>query len=236
MKESDHPRYGEVFKYIQSGDVSFASYQETFERLVAERCIMTGSLVSIQDINLSVDEEQHTNFARLVGVSQYAIHRMRISVDFLDLLASAGRQDVLRLERYKSTQYYKDLMARISNSAPRQKHANLTARAGRRVEKFAKLYENMALNGGIVGSALSDYPSDSLTYNDIPWAIDYGGYVKRMDGAHRRAIAAFLGHQTIPTLVFRIESIDDDLLEDSCEYLKKHFSWFRDLLAALRSL
>jgi len=236
LREQDHPRYNDIFNYIQCLDRSFYRYQHVFERLVAEKSIMTGVCTSLKQINVVEKEDEHSFFARMVGISQYSIRRTEIAQELLLLFKSHGTAHILEKRSYLSTLYYKELVERIEIGSPRQDRERINVRAMNRIKKFATMYDNMVAQQGLVGSALSDRPSKSLSFQDLPWAIDYNGYIKRMDGAHRRAIAAFLGHQTVPSLVFRVKDADEKLLENSCEYLRSNFTWFVNALATLRNV
>jgi len=96
-----------------------------------------------------------------------------------------------------------------------------------RIVTFLNVYENMKRFGTLVGTArvIQETPSP-LEPVDLPWAIDYCGYIKLRDGAHRRAAAHYLGWGTIPTLVFDFDRITAGILANRHPYLRDNFDWF----------
>jgi hypothetical protein len=98
------------------------------------------------------------------------------------------------------------------------------------------MLENFRNSGGLlVSNSKSSKPSGHLRYYDLPWAIDYFGYVKERDGAHRRATLYYLGQQSVPTLVLNFSKIDDKDVTTMTEnkILRENFSKFRAMVQGI---
>jgi len=88
--------------------------------------------------------------------------------------------------------------------------------------------------GKLVGRAhtLQESPAP-VEPSDLPWAIDYCGYIKLRDGAHRRAIAHALGWGTVPTLVFEFGQVTQESLGAAHPYIRDNFHWFAEIVTQI---
>lgn len=230
-----HPRYLEFRRFVGLRD--FAAYREVFERGWAETSIMCGEFVRIEQLFLSPEEPPYTPLVNMMGVNDHAPRRMRLVDEFLSEYDRLGWEKFMR-EAAFNTAYVRDLQEAAS---ARTDHLRglLGARARwrqrrqikGRIHSFLNLYENMKRFGKLVGGAhiLHVNPPPLGPY-DVPWAIDYCGYVKLREGAHRRAAAHYLHWETIPTLVFEFDRTTTDSLNNAHPYIRDNFHWFVTLI------
>jgi hypothetical protein len=106
-----------------------------------------------------------------------------------------------------------------------------------KIVRFLNLYENMKQFGTLVGQAWN--PQTTLTPlkpADLPWAIDYCGYIKLRDGAHRRAAAHYLNWPGVPTMVFEYDKTSHESLANAHIYIRDNFAWFDQIIRSCAQL
>lgn len=231
----EHPRYPEFRRLIGLRD--FAAYREVFERGWAETSIMCGEFTRLEDLPLTSAEPPAKPLAYLMGVNEHALRRINFAQEFFELYEKVGRNRFLS-ERAVETSYVQDLVTQGNAWMPNRggirglvDRRRQSKGLRHRIVTFLNLYENMKEHGALVGQAhtLHDTPPP-LHAADVPWAIDYGGYIKLRDGAHRRAAANALGWASIPTLVFEFKRVTHEILSDAHPYIRDNFDWFAALL------
>ena len=231
----EHPRYPEFRRLMGLRD--FAAYREVFERGWAETSIMCGENVRLDALLLSDQEPPSTPLVNLMGVNDHSPRRVRLAEEFLGEYDRLGRSRFLKESAY-TTGYVQDLIAvaEVRTSGLKGIRGLLARRAQRkgvryRIISYLNTYENMKRFGQLTGRAhtLHETPPP-LEPHDLPWAIDYCGYIKLRDGAHRRAAAHYLGWRTIPTLVFEFNSTTIDDLAQAAPYIRENFDWFATLV------
>lgn len=234
-----HPRY-QGFRRLM-GLRDFAAYREVFERGFAEISILCGEFVRLERLPITTDEPPNSLLVNLMGVNDHAPRRVRLLEEFLDQYECLGRQRFMREAAFNSA-YVQDQMkttqARTGNSGGRPGPIvqwQLGREIKHRVVTFLNVYENMKRFGTLVGTAhvVQETPSP-LKPGDLPWAIDYCGYIKLRDGAHRRAAAHYLGWGTIPNLVFEFNRITVGDMVNRHPYLRDNFDWFCALVQRCR--
>ena len=230
-----HPRYPEFRRLIGLRD--FAAYREVFERGWAETSIMCGEFVRLEEIPITHGEPPSTPLVNLMGVNDHSPRRVRLAEEFLGEYDHLSRSRFMREVAFK-TAYVHDLQEAMS---ARIDHLGglhgIRARwrqrqqLRQRILSFLNVYQNMKRLDTLVGRAhdLHETPPP-LGPNDIPWAIDYCGYIKLREGAHRRAAAHHLGWQTIATLVFEFDPTTTDTLRNAHLYIRDNFHWFATLV------
>lgn len=233
VDETAHPRYKSVSGYIVSNATEFAAYHQVFERLVAEIGMMTDRNVQIRQIPLAPDPLENTLFARLVGINQHNNERKVLTEEFLSRYDEAGA-DRFFSKAMKETGYYRYCLKNATRKKPGKAEAAVETHLDQHMREFVFMYENMKKAGGLVPNARRE-PSegkntDRFQYYDLPWAIDYLGYVKKRDGAHRRAVAAYIGLESLPMLVFDFGRLQPDDLKSCNPYIQEHFGWYRELI------
>ena len=230
-----HPRYPEIRRLIGLRD--FAAYREVFERGWAETSILAGESTRLEDLQVTSAEPTAKAFAHLMGVNEHALRRVRLAQEFFELYERVGRDRFLK-EFAIRTGYVQDIIAHMANRTLDRDgirgfldQRRQSKRIQHRIITFSNLYENMKRHGALVGQAhtLHDTPPP-LRATDLPWAIDYGGYVKLREGAHRRAAASALGWTSIPTLVFEFQSVNEDTLGNAHPYIRDNLDWFTDIM------
>ena len=230
-----HPRYPEFRHLIGLRD--FAAYREVFERGWAETSIMCGEYVRLDELSATPEEPPDRPLVNLMGVNDHAPRRVRLAKEFFQKYEQLGRQVFLKGAAY-ATEYGQDLLATSERRTEgitgiRGWLARRRQRIGvqYRILSYVNTYENMKRFGMLVGEAhdLRHQPRP-LSASDLPWAIDYSGYIKLRDGAHRRAIAYALGWQTVPTLVFDFNQATKANLGDAHPYISDNFSWFDEIV------
>ena len=238
-----HSRYSEVRRLIGLKD--FAAYREVFERGWAETSIMCGEFMRLEELPITKEEPPNTPLVNLMGVNQHSPRRVRLAREFFNEYERVGRSGFLK-EVAMKTGYGQDLQAITDHMTSGLKGIRLllakrTQEKGikHRIATYLNTYDNMKRFGTLVGLANRlQEDSPPLTPMDIPWAIDYRGYVKLRDGAHRRAAAHYLGWGNMPTLVFEFDRVTRDGLENAHPYIRDNFDWFKELVqtaAALQS-
>ena len=230
-----HPRYAEFRQLI--GQRDFAAYREVFERGWAETSIMCGEHVRLGELPPDEEEPPNTPLVNLMGINQHSPRRVRLSKEFFQEYERVGRSGFLKGAAY-TTGYGQDLLATadIRTEGLRGIRGLLARRAQRkgvqyRVLSYLNTYDNMKRFSKLVGRAhvLQESPSP-VEPADLPWAIDYCGYIKLRDGAHRRAIAHALGWGTVPTLVFDFGQVAQESLAEAHPYIRDNFEWFAALV------
>lgn len=249
FEEADHPRYKEISTYIISNVREFSGYHQVFERLVAERCLMTGLHVHLEEVSVAPEREAHSLFAHLVGVNQHSDDRVALLHEFLSAYECQGPKTFLD-SAYRKTGYYDYLLRKATANTlttPSYKSRRGLRGLGKhfkdpsqnriedklrqRVVNCLTLYSHMKQARGLVPKAKQAVPAEQFRYYDFPWAIDYFGTLRKRDGAHRRAIANYLGLGTLPHLVVRFTDISSDLLSQCSPYVRRHFPWYRAILS-----
>ena len=198
---------------------------------------MCGEFVRLEELPITSEEPPNTPLVNLMGVNDHSPRRVRLVDEFLVEYDRLGRSRFMR-EIAFNTAYVRDLREAMSARTDHLRGlrgARARWRQGRqlkgRVHSFLNLYENMKRFGRLVGRAhsLQQEPTP-LDAADVPWAIDYRGYVKLREGAHRRAAAHYLCWETIPTLVFEFDRTTTDTLESAHPYIRDNFHWFATLV------
>ena len=231
----DHPRYRTFRRYI--GRQDFVAYREVFERGWAESSILCGELVRLEDLPIIDDSiNDKSLIAKLMGINEHSAKRVRIASEFFTLYEREGRDRFLR-KTALGTEYARDLFDRTENNVGSLRASYLfyarfiqKKTVLNRVKSFLIMYEDMKRARKLVGASHKPNALPELSPVDVPWAIDYMGYIKRRDGAHRRAIANYLGWKTIPTLVFEFDRVTEHHLKDAHPYIRNNFEWFAKIV------
>jgi hypothetical protein len=231
----EHARYS-GFKSLL-GLPDFAAYREVFERGWAEISIMCGEGLNLLDLKISGEPPDSTLLVNLMGANLHAPRRVRFAKEFFDAYESVDKKVFLR-EFVFRTEYVKDILGFEEDRIADLKGIRLVRARNRikknvnyRISSFLNLYENMKKFGTIVGDAHKVHERVPLLSSmDLPWAIDYFGYIKLREGAHRRAIANYLGWETIPTLVFDFGQVTRGVLKEAHPYIRDNFKWFAELV------
>jgi hypothetical protein len=235
-----HSRYAEFRQMI--GQRDFAAYRDVFERGWAETSIMCGEHVRLEELPLYDEEPPNTPLVNLMGINEHSPKRVRLAKEFFREYERIGRTSFLKGTAY-ATGYGQDLLtiAAIRTEGLSGFRGVLARRAQRkgvryRVLSYLNTYENMKRFGKLVGRAHAIQESPApVGPSDLPWAIDYCGYIKLRDGAHRRAIAHALGWGTVPTLVFEFGQVAQENLGAAHPYIRDNFHWFAELVNQIAS-
>jgi hypothetical protein len=220
LDETDHPRFAEVAAFLVDRPLDFEAYQLTFERLVAERSIMTGHRVALQSLPV-VDTQPETPFSRFIGLNNHAKKKITLVPELLKLYEKIGRK-ALMAGAFEDTRYVRFLARRgVRDKSIRKK-----------VGEIVRMYDHMRKTRGLVADSKAAEPGSGFSYYDLPWAFDYLGVRKMRDGAHRRAIAAYLGVETLPTLVYGVLDTDEETLSRANPYLRENYEWFKSQVLA----
>ena len=230
-----HPRYSEFGRLI--GQRDFAAYREVFERGWAEISILCGHQARLEALPIASQPPRNSFLANLLGVNEHSPRRVRMAKEFFDTYERMGRGAFIKRGAC-DTSYVDDLRTIIESRIQQLRgiRRGMALRRQRkqierRVIRFLNVYENMKQYRTLVGQACTLQTSPGpIAPADIPWAIDYCGYIKLRDGAHRRAAAHYLGWQTIPTLVFEFDHTTADSLAEAHQYIKDNFHWFAALV------
>ena len=236
-----HPRYPEFRRLMGLRD--FAAYREVFERGWAETSIMCGEFVRLEELPITHEEPPSTPLVNLMGTNHHSPKRVQLAEELFDEYERLGRSRFLK-ESANTTGYVQDLMAiaEFRTGGLKGIRGLLARRAQRkgvqyRIISYLNTYENMKQFGQLVGRAhiLHETPPP-LEPHDLPWAIDYCGYIKLRDGAHRRAAAHYLGWQTIPTMLFEFHRTTIGDLAEAAPYIRENFEWFATLVGDVARL
>ena len=231
MPITAHARYRDFAPLI--GSERFEDYQEVFERGFVETSLMCGDLVRLDNLHVGQPAPSDSPLERLLGpyphwrriglvVELLAQYEQLGCSDFSAHALDSGYAGILRAQ-FKATLRDRGLMATLRG------RWSIDRRIQSRVEQLLALYDNMKKFGGLVGDArvVHDAPVP-LQAADVPWAIDYPGYLRLREGSHRRAVAISLGWETLPTLVFEFSRVRREELESFHPYLAERFEWFRE--------
>ncbi len=234
-----HSRYPEFRQLIGLRD--FTAYREVLERGWAETSIMCGKYVRLDDLPIDEEEPPNTSLVNLMGTNHHSPKRIRLAKEFFQEYDRLGQSRFLKEAAYK-TRYVRDqvTIAEFRTVGLRGIRSLLTRQVQRkgiryRIASYLNTYDNMKRLGQLVHGAhvIQEYPP--IEPGDVPWAIDYLGYVKLRDGAHRRAIAHALDWPTIPTLVFEFSQVTRESLGDAYPYIQDNFNWFADIVRTVAS-
>jgi hypothetical protein len=235
IRIEEHPRYPAFRDLIGIRD--FAAYREVFERGWAETSITCGEGVCLIDLPITDELPPSTLLPNLMGINHHAPKRVRFAEEFIGAYERFGRKRFLK-EIAPTTEYVKDIRSTEDRRLERFRgfrRAIARWRMERRIEyritSFLNVYENMKKFGTLVGGShvIHDH-LPPLGPMDVPWAIDYYGYMKLREGAHRRAAGRYLGWEAIPTLVFEFERVTPDNLKKAHPYLRDNFDWFVEIV------
>lgn len=227
----DLPRFLELRRHI--GIPDFAAYRELFERAWAERLLLSGKCVEVRQLPPDYTPAQDHPFHVLMAVNEHTGAKGRTAVEFLDQYERLGRKRFLS-KAAESTGYARFMLSSIECSVGSRIPGLSRFRVQRallaRMLSFLVLYDNMKLAGQVVGAGRTPGGSAELQARDLPWAIDYLGYVKLCDGAHRRAIASYLGWKAIPTLVLDFQQVTEEELANAPSWLRQSFPIFHEIV------
>ena len=235
-----HSRYPEFRQLIGLRD--FAAYREVFERGWAETSIMCGEYVRLHEHPLDEEEPPNTSLVNLMGTNHHSPKRVRLAKEFFQEYDRLGRSRFLKEAAHK-TGYVRDLMdtAEFRTGGLKGVRGLLARRAQQkglqyRIVSYLNTYDNMKQFGQLVhGAHVAQEHLAPIESGDVPWAIDYLGYLKLRDGAHRRAIAHALDWPVIPTLVFEFSQVTRENLGDAPPYIQDNFNWFAEIMQAVAS-
>lgn len=249
--DKDHPRHRSLRlleKKLESSGFDFAIYRELFERYVGEGVIATGGfsapgtskgLVEIRELAIGPKHPTEINpIEEALGQHPRQEERYLDLSSFFEQYDKTPTELFFQKKLYLETRYFKKEIIPNSKQNLKRSLRLLSSLTGRDpLERIARervaMLENFRNSGGLlVSNSKSSKPSGHLRYYDLPWAIDYFGYVKERDGAHRRATLYYLGHQSIPTLVLNFKKIDTQVVEATTEnkILRENFSKFRAMV------
>jgi hypothetical protein len=235
LELESHPRFAAFNRSIGLRD--FTAYREVFERGWAELSIMCGENVRLEQLPVSDVEPADDPLVNLMGVNSHSPKRVKFATEFFSEYERLGRKAFLDGGK-KRTDYFADLVETAEvrmRGLPRVRRVlekrKIMREINGRIATFLNVYENMKRFNSLVGGAhvLHD-TAPNLKPTDVPWAIDYRGYVKLRDGAHRRAAARGLGWPTIPTLIFEFDRIDSKDFAQAHPYIRDNFRWFVDIV------
>lgn len=222
--EDEHPRFRAFRPLLSKVSPTFHDYPEVFERLVAEKGILTGKLVKLVLEPTGPEFETDDPVSQLVGVNDFAGPRVAKIAELLSLYESQGAREFWRSRGYEQGLYFKEKLERDKD----------TRRIKRSIKGILFMYERMKAANDLVPKAKLKACDDALDPTDIPWSINYLGYRRRRDGAHRRAVAHFLGWSGVPVLEFQFERVTPDFLADNSEFVRRNFASFSDAIYGAR--
>lgn len=244
--DRDHPRH----RYLQPLErklerigFDFAIYRELFERYIGEGLIATGGgsrevkgLVEIREVAIGPKGFSEINpIEDSLGI--HSRHEARYSnlSNFFEQYDKISPELFFKNKVYLDTLYFRNEILPQSERLFTRSVYLLSSLTGQDpFERIARervaMLENFRNSGGrLVSNSRSGQPGDRLRYFDLPWAIDYFGYVKERDGAHRRATMWYLRQLSIPTLVLDFSQIDSELCANATDtkLLTENFPKFR---------
>lgn len=227
----DLPRFSEFRRHI--GVPDFAAYRELFERAWAEPSILSGRCVEVRELPPDYAPAQEHPFNVLMGVNEHTGAKGKAAAEFFDQYERFGRKRFLS-DAAESTSYAHFMRSAIERCAGSRIPGLARYRVRRalftRIQNFLTLYDNMKAAQQLVGAGRTPGGSAALQARDLPWAIDYLGYVKLRDGAHRRAIASYLGWKAIPTLVFDFRKATARDLAHAPLWLRESFPILQEIV------
>lgn len=224
-----------TLKNIDQKKLKFEEYKNVFEDCFMVEGIMKGTLGLIQPVSLEPSPLEKTKFGEVMGIQEKERDNIRVKMlrEVFDLYEKYGRKKFLSGYIYKTEYWDYPIEPHRGFKGFLEKHlpiifkANRHMRKKRKIIKILQMYENMKTIKNLVPNAKNKVIRYSIWHpEDFPWAIDYFGYIKRRDGAHRRAIMAYFGSKTIDTVVVNFKKLTKDDLKDSIPYLKDNFEWF----------
>jgi hypothetical protein len=222
---------------------------ELFERYVGEGLIATGgglggnkALVDIREVAIGPKKlSEISQIEEVMGNHSRQEARYSNLSNFFEQYDRTQPHLFFSKKLYLETQYFKNEILPQSKRLFTRSLRLLNSLAGRDpYERIAREKVTMLENfrnskGQLVSNSRSSQPSDRLRYFDLPWAIDYFGYVKERDGAHRRATLHYLGEQSIPTLVLDFSRIDPKVCAQATDnkILRANFLKFRAMVQSI---
>lgn len=207
------------------------TYIEFFERSFAEICILNGIFTEI--INEEVKNYTHFNFNFILGNNMNVLKRSKFADEFF----KSYEKDEKKFLNfgYMNTEYYIDMKEKLFFKEKNIfKKFFIKKRLKKRVIDYLEIYKSMKLNKGLVhNSKKSNQNLMNLSAYDLPLSIDYNGYIKYRDGAHRRSIAYYLKWQHLSCLHFQFNKIDKTYLKEFNKNLYDYFDQFSDIINRL---
>lgn len=222
--DKEHPRNAYLFpleKKLYDFGFDFFAYRELFERYVCESLISTGGaletgkiekLVELKNLPIGPSQSHDDVFRYVLGENLHGNTRYSQLASLFNVYESTAQPLFYRKKMYLESDYFKPLLRSATktngpltkfHSLPRRKYFEKIAR-----DRILMLENFREAGAALVPFSKSRRPSSDFWFYDIPWAIDYLGYAKLRDGAHRRATLFYLGKRTIPTLVVNFAFID----------------------------
>ena len=211
-------------KNIDQKNIKFDEYMGVFERCFVEVGIMKGTLGSVQPVSIAPSSLENTKFAEIMGVDANKRNNFRISAgkEFFNLYEKYGRKEFLNKYVYE-TEYCKSV-AKI-HKAWKFRFFGFNSR--KKIMCFLQMYENMKTIKNLVPRSKDKrIRYDTWHPEDFPWVINYFGYLKKRDGAHRRMVMSYFGSKTCDTVIVDFEKLSEKDLENSIPYLRDNFEWF----------
>ena len=197
---------------------------------------MCGEFMRLEELPIAEEEPPNTPLVNLMGVSQHSPLRVRLAREFFNECERVGRSRFLKEVAIK-TGCGQNLDVIADHMTSGLKGIRFLKGIQHRIANYLNTYANMKRFGTLVGRAnMPQEDSPPLTPMNVPWAIDYRGYVKLRDGAHWRAAAHYLGWKNMPTLVFEFDRVTKDGLENAHPYIRDNFDWFAELVQTAAAL
>ncbi|MGB0455267.1 MAG: hypothetical protein ACPGJV_16285 [Bacteriovoracaceae bacterium] len=209
FKVEDHSAFQKFKLVFQSENPEFITFHEIFERLVCEVSIIRGECTNLEMVAIKPEEKETSLFEYLIGVNYHSEKRTKMLEELLKTCENESESDYLNPQKYMKLEYclfyFDHTLRNAGNLSKRLPHFIRVQKAHKSIQKQLKRIRTMFFSlknaESLVGHADQEGGDKTLNYYDIPWAIRYGEVIKRRDGAHRRAIMKYLGHEKIPTLV-----------------------------------
>lgn len=237
---TDHPRFERLSTFLESGDPEFSYVHQVFERLVAEPCIAAGILTTLREVVIEDGQWESHPFGRFVGYNRHLAERIHLANDFLTEFERCGSDWKAFRSHMSKTSYYgyyhRWALRNTRKGTPLKryfKELRIRKSLEKQMHDFVVMYQRMREAPALfVHHSKLSQEQGPLHYYDVPWAIDYMGYIKKRDGAHRVSIAYHLGRKSYPCLVFDFAAVDEGFLEGlgAPPYLLRNFDWYRDLI------
>lgn len=189
---------------------NFLSYRDTFEQCFVKVELLAGRIGTIEECPILPPANQSKKLELPLGRNWWAEERVKYGPELFAWYRKGGDF----WSNVKRTRYWGSLAKR---GAP-------PAVIRSKINKCIKIY-NRSKRYGTFGPQKSYWTSA-----DLPQLIDYHGYLKNMDGAHRRMVAYGMGLKTIPCLVVRFKDLTKHDFKSTLPFLRDNWEWFKNIV------
>jgi len=216
-------------------DTGFPIYHNLFENYIAEEFRRMGSNVSVKKIPIQKKPIENNSLIKdLVGENIHSINRLQDSYDFFDKYIKY-KDTFFSKKIYLNTKYIRRIKEEfysksnyINNSYLNKQYRkySINKLLFLKAKRFVILYQSMKDNPYLLNGN-----NKKIQYYNLPYVINYNGYLKYRDGAHRRAISSYLGCDYVYSLELNFSIIKKNSLKQfHNNYIYNNYEKYKNVI------